>query len=157
MCVCVCVCVCHSRTLYTWQRPPHGQYNDFFQFSTHEGLGVGGVGHFAIWCVCVHKHSHTHRHTHAYEYTQAHPQPAIAHGCTEALVGTLQAAGQPGRVYAMSESRSKHSHMFVCHVCVCVCVCVCVGLTMICSRAPAHTAVHSAHPRSHPKTFTYTR
>lgn len=26
-----------------------GSSNDFFQFSTHEGLGVGGAGHLALW------------------------------------------------------------------------------------------------------------
>lgn len=39
-----------TRLLYTWQKPRPGEHhNDFFQFSTHEGLGVGGVGQFAIW------------------------------------------------------------------------------------------------------------
>ncbi len=45
------VCVSgRRRRLFTWQRPKAGgDVNDFFQFSTHEGLGVGGVGSFAIW------------------------------------------------------------------------------------------------------------
>lgn len=37
------------RLLYQWRRPKDGGHNNYFQFSTHEGLGVGGAGHFAIW------------------------------------------------------------------------------------------------------------
>ncbi len=40
------------RRLYHWHKVAAGRshtHNDFFQFSAHEGLGVGGVGHFAIW------------------------------------------------------------------------------------------------------------
>lgn len=44
---------CHAspprRVLYPWQRLKGGPQNDFFQFSQHEGLGVGGAGHFAFW------------------------------------------------------------------------------------------------------------
>ncbi|KAL6759905.1 TLD-domain-containing protein [Haematococcus lacustris] len=43
------------RAVYCWQPPRsrggEGQptSNDYFQFATPEGLGVGGAGHFAIW------------------------------------------------------------------------------------------------------------
>ncbi len=54
--VCARWCSRHTyacrRVLYPWQKPRFGAgggHNDFFQFSTHEGLGVGGAGHFAIW------------------------------------------------------------------------------------------------------------
>jgi len=36
------------RLLWHW-RQVQGVSNDYFQFSTHEGLGVGGSGHFAVW------------------------------------------------------------------------------------------------------------
>uniref|UniRef100_A0A7R9YSI3 Oxidation resistance protein 1 n=1 Tax=Chlamydomonas euryale TaxID=1486919 RepID=A0A7R9YSI3_9CHLO len=39
----------HPRPLmWRWNRI-QGMQNDYFQFSTHEGLGVGGCGHFAVW------------------------------------------------------------------------------------------------------------
>ncbi|GFH29889.1 hypothetical protein HaLaN_28634 [Haematococcus lacustris] len=43
------------RAVHCWQPPRsrggEGQptSNDYFQFATPEGLGVGGAGHFAIW------------------------------------------------------------------------------------------------------------
>jgi hypothetical protein len=40
----------HPRQLlWRWKDHVPGAANDYFQFSTHEGLGVGGAGHFAVW------------------------------------------------------------------------------------------------------------
>ncbi|GAX76085.1 hypothetical protein CEUSTIGMA_g3528.t1 [Chlamydomonas eustigma] len=47
-----CVFQLHPRQLlWRWSGFQEGghQKDDYFQFSTHEGLGVGGSGHFAVW------------------------------------------------------------------------------------------------------------